>query len=73
LNAAGRAGRAGEVSQGFVLIVPSKVMDFGSSTNQIHGHWSDLRAIFSQSDQLSLLKTLKAKEILEFFGIQSFE
>jgi hypothetical protein len=51
LNAAGRAGRAGEVSQGFVLIVPSKVMDFESSTNQIHGHWSDLRAIFSQSDQ----------------------
>ena len=51
LNAAGRAGRAGEVSQGFVLIVPSKVMDFESSTNQIHGHWSDLCAIFSQSDQ----------------------
>jgi hypothetical protein len=51
LNAAGRAGRAGEVSQGFVLIVPSKVMDFESSTNQIHGHWTDLRAIFSQSDQ----------------------
>jgi len=51
LNAAGRAGRAGEVSQGFVLIVPSKVTDFDSSTNQIHHHWSDLRAIFSQSDQ----------------------
>jgi hypothetical protein len=51
LNAAGRAGRAGEVSQGFVLIVPSKVMDFESRTNQIHQHWSDLRAIFSQSDQ----------------------
>jgi hypothetical protein len=51
LNAAGRAGRAGEVSQGFVLIVPSKVVDFESSTSQIHRHWSDLRAIFSQSDQ----------------------
>ncbi|MDR3485084.1 MAG: DEAD/DEAH box helicase [Bradyrhizobium sp.] len=51
LNAAGRAGRAGEVSQGFVLIVPSKVVDFQSSTNQIHRHWSDLQAIFSQSDQ----------------------
>jgi Helicase conserved C-terminal domain len=51
LNAAGRAGRAGEVSQGFVLIVPSKVVDFQSSTNQIHSHWSDLQAIFSQSDQ----------------------
>lgn len=51
LNAAGRAGRAGEVSQGFVLIVPSKVVDFQASTNQIHSHWSDLQAIFSQSDQ----------------------
>ena len=51
LNAAGRAGRAGEVSQGFVLIVPSKVVGFQSSTNQIHSHWSDLQAIFSQSDQ----------------------
>ena len=51
LNAAGRAGRAGEVSQGFVLIVPSKVVDFQGSTNQIHSHWSDLQAIFSQSDQ----------------------
>lgn len=51
LNAAGRAGRAGEASQGFVLIVPSKVVDFQSKTNQIHSHWSDLQAIFSQSDQ----------------------
>jgi Helicase conserved C-terminal domain len=51
LNAAGRAGRAGEVSQGFVLIVPSKVVDFESRTSQIHRHWTDLRAIFSQSDQ----------------------
>jgi superfamily II DNA/RNA helicase len=51
LNAAGRAGRAGEVSQGFVLIVPSKVVDFQSSTNQIHSHWADLQTIFSQSDQ----------------------
>jgi hypothetical protein len=51
LNAAGRAGRAGDSSQGFVLIVPSKVMDFENRTNQIHSYWSDLRAIFSQSDQ----------------------
>ena len=51
LNAAGRAGRAGEASQGFVLIVPSKVVDFDNHSNQIHSHWTDLRAIFSQSDQ----------------------
>lgn len=37
--------------KGFVLIVPSKVVDFQSNTNQIHSHWSDLQAIFSQSDQ----------------------
>jgi hypothetical protein len=51
LNAAGRAGRAGEASQGFVLIVPSKVMEFDNARSQINGHWNDLQAIFSQSDQ----------------------
>jgi hypothetical protein len=34
-----------------VLIVLSKVMDFENRTNQIHSYWTDLRAIFSQSDQ----------------------
>jgi superfamily II DNA/RNA helicase len=51
LNAAGRAGRAGDSSYGFVLVGPSKVVDFDNSTSRIHNHWSDLRAIFSQSDQ----------------------
>lgn len=51
LNAAGRAGRAGDSSYGFVLVVPSKVVNFNNSTNQIHNHWMDLRSIFSQSDQ----------------------
>jgi superfamily II DNA/RNA helicase len=51
LNAAGRAGRAGESSYGFVLVVPSKVVHFDNATNQIHNHWVDLRAIFAQSDQ----------------------
>lgn len=51
LNAAGRAGRAGERSHGFVLVVPSKVIHFNNDTNRIHKHWSELRAIFSQSDQ----------------------
>ena len=51
LNAAGRAGRAGDGSYGFVLIVPSKVVDFDAQRSQIAGHWTDLQAIFSQSDQ----------------------
>lgn len=51
LNAAGRAGRAGEASYGFVLIVPSKVVHFNNETSRIHRHWADLQAIFAQSDQ----------------------
>lgn len=51
LNAAGRAGRAGEGSYGFVLVVPSKVVDFNNETSAIHNHWADLQAIFAQSDQ----------------------
>ncbi|MDP3652721.1 MAG: DEAD/DEAH box helicase [Rhodoferax sp.] len=51
LNAAGRAGRAGDGSYGFVLVVPSKVVHFNNATNTIHNHWTDLKAIFAQSDQ----------------------
>ncbi|MHB0990280.1 MAG: DEAD/DEAH box helicase [Burkholderiales bacterium] len=51
LNAAGRAGRAGEASYGFVLIVPSKVVHFNNETSIIHRYWTDLQAIFAQSDQ----------------------
>lgn len=51
LNAAGRAGRAGENSQGFVLVIPSHVIAFDEKTNSINKHWSTLHSIFSQSDQ----------------------
>jgi superfamily II DNA/RNA helicase len=51
LNAAGRAGRAGESAYGFVLVVPSKVVHFNNEKSTIHSHWSDLQAIFAQSDQ----------------------
>jgi superfamily II DNA/RNA helicase len=51
LNAAGRAGRAGEASQGMVLVVPSRVVEFDAHSNLINAHWLTLQAIFSQSDQ----------------------
>lgn len=51
LNAAGRAGRAGESSYGFVLVIPSKVVHFRDGKNEISKHWEDLQTIFAQSDQ----------------------
>lgn len=51
LNSAGRAGRAGESSQGFVLVVPSRVVEFDDESNLINAHWMTLQSIFSQSDQ----------------------
>ncbi|MGO3742241.1 DEAD/DEAH box helicase [Kerstersia sp.] len=51
LNAAGRAGRAGQSSYGLVLVVPSKVVDFDESSNRIAKHWTELQSIFAQSDQ----------------------
>lgn len=51
LNAAGRAGRAGQSSYGLVLVIPSKVVDFDESSNKISSHWTELQGIFAQSDQ----------------------
>lgn len=51
LNAAGRAGRAGENSQGIVLVVPSRVVEFDDEAGVINQHWMTLQSIFSQSDQ----------------------
>jgi superfamily II DNA/RNA helicase len=56
LNAAGRAGRAGDGAQGFVLLVPSKVIDFDDQNNQINGHWMELQAIFEQADQCLVIE-----------------
>lgn len=51
LNAAGRAGRAGENANGVVLVVPGKVVGIDVNHNQIGRHWTTLQAIFGQSDQ----------------------
>ena len=51
LNAAGRAGRAGQNAQGIVLLVPSKVVNIDEENSRITDHWMTMRAIFEQSDQ----------------------
>lgn len=51
LNAAGRAGRAGKNSHGMVIVVPSKVTPFDNASSVVGSAWTDLQAIFSQSDQ----------------------
>lgn len=51
LNAAGRAGRAGESASGIVLVVPGKVIGFDATDSKIGNHWNALQKIFGQSDQ----------------------
>lgn len=51
LNAAGRAGRAGQNATGMVIVIPGKVTGLNDSENQIGQRWANLREIFSQSDQ----------------------
>lgn len=51
LNAAGRAGRAGDNAAGIVLVVPGKVVGVDFEEAPIGDHWGTLREIFGQSDQ----------------------
>lgn len=55
LNAAGRAGRAGESSTGIVLVIPGKVVGLDDADNKIGSRWTRLREIFGQSDQCLVL------------------
>ncbi|CAN7724395.1 DEAD/DEAH box helicase [Mesorhizobium caraganae] len=51
LNAAGRAGRAGQNANGIVLVIPGKVVGIDIDDAKIGGHWAELRKVFGQSDQ----------------------
>ena len=52
LNAAGRAGRAGLVAQGLVIVIPHTFVGFDPKTNQIDQKWIELQeSVFSQTDQ----------------------
>lgn len=56
LNAAGRAGRAGQSASGIVLVVPGKVVPLSDEEGTIGGQWTQLRKVFSQSDQCLVLE-----------------
>jgi len=51
LNAAGRAGRAGQNASGMVLVVPGRVVGIDFDEKTIGTHWTTLQTIFGQSDQ----------------------
>lgn len=51
LNAAGRAGRAGESAYGLVLVVPSQIVTVDDTSREPSSNWNALQSIFSQSDQ----------------------
>ncbi|WDA11316.1 hypothetical protein [Paracoccus marcusii] len=51
LNAAGRAGRAGQSASGIVLIIPGRVVPLSDKDGTIGRQSTQLREVFSQSDQ----------------------
>src|SRR5260370_38667530 len=52
LNAAGRAGRAGLVAQGLVVVIPHTFVHFDPQTNGIGARWTQLQeSVFSRADQ----------------------
>lgn len=56
LNAAGRAGRAGQNASGVVLVVPSEVVSFDSSEGRMAQYWDKIKSVFSQSDQCLVIE-----------------
>ncbi|KJS26961.1 MAG: hypothetical protein VR75_04980 [Hyphomonadaceae bacterium BRH_c29] len=51
LNAAGRAGRAGQNATGIVIVIPGKIVALDESESTIGSRWTALREVFGQSDQ----------------------
>lgn len=52
LNAAGRAGRAGESAKGMVLVIPSQIVSFNPADNRITPYFMNtVKEVFSESDQ----------------------
>ena len=51
LNAAGRAGRAGQKATGVVVVIPGRVVAFDDRESTIGTGWTKLREIFGQTDQ----------------------
>ena len=52
LNAAGRAGRAGLVAQGVVIVIPHGLVGFNAASREIGNDWMRLQqTVFSKSDQ----------------------
>jgi DEAD/DEAH box helicase len=51
LNAAGRAGRAGQNANGIVLVIPGRVVGINLEDAKIGKHWTTLQKVFGQSDQ----------------------
>ena len=52
LNAAGRAGRAGHVADGLVLVIPDDVVPYDVTKKRIGGNWARLRElVFGKTDQ----------------------
>ncbi|MEH6741441.1 MAG: DEAD/DEAH box helicase, partial [Sulfitobacter sp.] len=55
LNAAGRAGRAGQNATGMVVVIPGMVTGLDDTKNLIGTRWTNLREVFGQSDQCLVL------------------
>lgn len=55
LNAAGRAGRAGQNATGMVVVIPGRVIGLNDAENSIGRRWSNLREVFEQADQCLII------------------